>query len=104
MVMIFFHKAEEITKVEATVGDTLLKVAQKNNIELFGGCDGAGVCGTCHIYLESTYMPKIEKYAKKTDEEMNILEGIPKSGENSRLACQVVIQEDLEGMRVILPS
>lgn len=89
----------EIT-VDAVVGDTLLETAHKNNIELFGGCGGAGVCGTCHVLIDDGHL---EKLNEKSDDEDDLLDVLQNGCGNSRLACQVVVSEDLDGMVVTIP-
>jgi 2Fe-2S ferredoxin len=94
--IIFKTKNGEIT-AEANVGDTLLEVAQTNKIKLFGGCDGAGVCGTCRVSIDQQYA---EVLNKKTLEEEVILEILPSSSVNDRLGCQVIVSEAMDGMIV----
>jgi 2Fe-2S ferredoxin len=86
--------------VEASIGDTLLEVSQKNQISLFGGCGGAGVCGTCHVLIDDEHISKLNP---KSDSEEELLDILPIAKNNSRLACQVIVSEDLEGMIVTVP-
>ena len=86
--------------VECDNGKTLLEVAEEADIGLFGGCGGAGVCGSCHVYIEPQYMEKIKE---ASFEEQDLLEAVPNGKVNSRLACQVVISDELDGMVVELP-
>ncbi len=101
MIKIIFKSQDTEQTVEANTGDTLLETAKKNGIRLFGGCDGAGVCGTCHVYVDQHYVSKLNE---ANLEETDLLEVLPNSKSNSRLACQIVITEDLDGMTVIIPS
>lgn len=100
MAKIIFKTDAGETVVDAVLGDTLLEVAKKNGISLFGGCDGAGVCGTCHVFIDPEYISKVNE---ATFEEQDLLEILPNGKTNSRLACQIVITEQLDGMLVTIP-
>ncbi|MDR1488810.1 MAG: 2Fe-2S iron-sulfur cluster binding domain-containing protein [Holosporales bacterium] len=100
-IKIIFNRAGKITEAVAEVGDTLLETAHKNGIKLFGGCSGAGVCGTCHILVEESYLNKINP---PTDEELDIFDIFPNFSSNSRLACQVIVSDSAHGMTVTIPS
>jgi 2Fe-2S ferredoxin len=94
MVKIVFKSKEREQLIEASVGDTILEAAQKNGIRLFAGCRGAGVCGTCHVNLD--------RDTDASSEERDLLE-VVSSGQNSRLACQVIISKEFDGMVVTIP-
>ena len=100
MPKITFRSNNFETTVNAVVGDTLLETANKNNIELFGGCGGAGVCGTCHVFIDSEHFDKLNE---KSEDEEDLLDVLPNGRVSSRLACQVVVSEDLDGMIVTIP-
>ena len=67
MPKIIFITEEGEVLVEAKIGETLLEAARRNNIPLFGGCDGAGVCGGCHVIVEEDFYKKLPP----PSEEMN---------------------------------
>ncbi len=100
MAKITFKTAGTETTVDAAVGETLLETAKKNGVKLFGGCDGAGVCGTCHVYIDQDFIDKVN--AASMDEE-DLLEVLPNGKMNSRLACQVIVSENLDGLIVTIP-
>ncbi|MDR1289536.1 MAG: 2Fe-2S iron-sulfur cluster binding domain-containing protein [Holosporales bacterium] len=100
MPKIIFRTSGGEVEVDALVGDTLLEVAQKNGVSLFGGCSGAGVCGTCHVLIPPEFLQKLNE---PSDHEADLLEVLPMSKENSRLACQVVVTDELDGLIVNIP-
>lgn len=100
MPKIIFQFDNTKTEVNAIVGDTLLETAKKNGIKLFGGCDGAGVCGTCHVFIDPDYLPKLNEAAF---DEQDLLDVLSNGKTNSRLACQIVVTEQLDGMKVVIP-
>lgn len=100
MAKITFRSNGDDTVVDAQNGETLLEVAAKAGVELFGGCGGAGVCGSCHVYISSEHMSKLND---ATFEEQDLLDALPNGKVNSRLACQVVISDECDGMVVEIP-
>jgi ferredoxin len=100
MVVIKFKSKSGETMAQAAVGETLLGVAQKAGVDLFGGCGGAGMCGTCHVLVDMAFDDKLnEQSIKETD----LLEIIPSRKPNSRLACQVIVSEEMDGLTVTIP-
>ena len=86
---------------EAEVGTTLLEVAKQNNVSLMGACDGACACGTCHVYIDENYIDKLENPSEQENSVLDVVFGIQN---NSRLACQVIVNEKMDGMKVIIPE
>jgi 2Fe-2S ferredoxin len=100
MVTIKFKSETEEIIANAGIGETLLTVAQKAGVKLFGGCGGAGVCGTCHIFIDPEFVDKLDE---PLIEEADMLEILPSKKYNSRLACQIIVSENMDGMTVIIP-
>ncbi len=96
----FIQKDNSEIEVEAEIGKTLLDVIKENNINLIGACDGACACGTCHVLIDEETLSKIEP--AKEDEE-NILDIVFGIQHNSRLACQVIITEQMEDAIITIP-
>ena len=97
----FIQKNGTKVEVEANVGQTLLEVAEQNNIDLIGACGGSCACGSCHVYIDEETLKKIEP-AK--DDEENVLDVVFNLQSNSRLACQVVVSEVMDGAIITIPS
>lgn len=100
MPKIIFKSEDKEIVVDAVVGETLLETANKADVPLFGGCGGAGVCGTCHVFIDQAFLKKLNK---STLEELDLIDVLPNGNSNSRLACQVVVTEELDGMTVTIP-
>jgi len=100
MPKIIFKSEDKEIVVDAVVGETLLETANKADVPLFGGCGGAGVCGTCHVFIDQAFLKKLNK---PTLEELDLIDVLPNGNSNSRLACQVVVTEELDGMTVTIP-
>ena len=90
------------TEVKANVGETVMEAAINNGVPgIDADCGGACACATCHVFIDESFMDKIP--AKEETEEA-MLEFTEGGKENSRLACQVVISEELDGLRVTTPE
>jgi ferredoxin len=83
---------------EFSEGETILHVAEKNNIPLNGFCEGFGICGGCHVIVENFH----DKLPEISDEENDALDNAKGITLKSRLACQVILNSSLNGLRVRL--
>lgn len=79
-------------------GQTVLQVAEENGIKLNSNCEGFGVCGGCHVKIESL-LSELPEISEKEDDALDRVSGV---GMNSRLACQVVLNSNLDGLIVKL--
>ncbi len=91
-------------KVEATVAGetTLMELAVANDVEgVLADCGGACVCATCHCQLDASYSDTLGEpgagEAMMLDELLNV-------SERSRLACQIDLTAELNGLVVTIPS
>ena len=97
----FIQANGEKKTVDAENGKTLLEIAKENNINLTGACDGACACGTCHVYIDEQTLSKMK--TPKEDGE-NVLDIVFNVQPNSRLACQVVVGDEMDGAVVTIPE
>jgi len=98
----FVDKDGDEHKLAVNEGDNLLTVAQANDIEMEGACEGSLSCSTCHVIVEEESM--YDKMPEATDEENDMLDLAFGLTETSRLGCQVIMTKELDGLRVHLPS
>jgi ferredoxin len=98
--VIFVEDQKEI-EIEALVGLSILEVAHQNNIDLEGACEGSLACATCHVILEETVYNKLPAPEEAEEDMLDLAFGLTRT---SRLGCQVILNKELNGMRVILPS
>jgi 2Fe-2S ferredoxin len=87
--------------VEAPVGLSLLEVAHKYNINLEGACEGSLACSTCHIVVDKEFYDKLPSASEEEEDMLDLAFGLTHT---SRLGCQIIISEALEGLTVSLPS
>lgn len=62
-------------------------------------CGGACACATCHVYVDHDWMDAMED---QSEEEIDMLDGAFEVEENSRLSCQIIMTEELDGLKVTL--
>lgn len=60
-------------------------------------CGGVASCGTCHVYIDANWDKRLTSPNKA---ERGLLEGLTETLPNSRLACQIVLSDDLDGIRL----
>lgn len=81
-------------------GDSLLRVAQAAGLPLEGTCEGQMACSTCHIYVARDWLKRLPA---PSEEEEDMLDLAAAARANSRLSCQVVLDEALDGLAITIP-
>jgi 2Fe-2S ferredoxin len=84
--------------VEAQAGATLLDVISENGIPVIGVCSGSGVCASCQVKIAPESAPSVQP---PSNQELDVLEMF-QADDGVRLACQVTLTEQNDGLRVIL--
>ena len=90
----------EVT-VDAQNGLSLLEVAHNNGISLEGACEGSLACSTCHIIVEKEFFEKLPEPSEEEEDMLDLAWGLTHT---SRLGCQMIINDGLDGMKVKVPS
>jgi len=76
--------------------------ALQNNIPgIDADCGGSCACATCHVYVDEKWFDKLQK---KEDAEQDMLDMAFEPKKNSRLACQIIATDELDGLVVKMPS
>lgn len=104
-ITINFLKANgERIQVKGKVGESLLDVVVNNHVDLegFGACEGTLTCSTCHLIFKKEDYDNLPD--KPTDEELDMLDLAYDLTETSRLACQIIVNEKLDGVEVKVPA
>jgi len=87
--------------VQATVGRNMLQVAHDFDIELEGACECSLACSTCHVILDQEVYDKLDPPCEDEEDMLDLAFGLT---ETSRLGCQIIARDGLQGMRMRLPS
>ena len=103
MTLVRFFKADGTLdkEVQAAPGQRLLDVAWAERQPLEGACEGVMACSTCHVIVDAEDFGKLPP---ATDEEEDLLDLAAHATRTSRLACQIILTEDLESLDVRMPS
>jgi len=89
-------------EVEAKPGQSIMEVAVANMIPgIDADCGGACACATCHVYVDDAW---VEKLKAKDDMEDSMLDFAEDVRENSRLCCQILVTDELDGIVVTTPE
>ena len=92
------HNGNE-QQIEGIDGWQLMEAIRDEGVEIKAECGGACACATCHVYIDEDWKNKIPE---KSEEEMDMLDLAFDVQENSRLACQITITPDMDGLKVTL--
>ncbi len=90
------------TTVEVPVGINLMRAATEYGVSgIDGDCGGSCACGTCHVFVDPKWLNQLDA-ANVMEQDM--LGFAPEVKDNSRLACQIVLNEALDGLTVSIPE
>ena len=99
--MTFLQRDGTSREVDAPTGLSVLEIAHKHDIDIEGACEGSLACSTCHVIVDAEWYAKL---AKATEDEEDMLDLAFGLTETSRLGCQIVMGEKLDGLVVKLPA
>eukprot|EP00096_Caligus_rogercresseyi_P005792 TRINITY_DN21807_c0_g1_i1.p1 TRINITY_DN21807_c0_g1~~TRINITY_DN21807_c0_g1_i1.p1 ORF type:complete len:151 (-),score=33.46 TRINITY_DN21807_c0_g1_i1:117-569(-) len=87
-------------KITGKIGEKLLYLAHRRGVDMEGACEASLACTTCHVYVENHE----ERLPEPTELEDDLLDQAPFLEINSRLGCQIILSEELDGLVVRLPQ
>ena len=99
--MTFIERDGTRKEVDAPLGLSVLEIAHKHGVEIEGACEGSLACSTCHVVVDGTWYGKL---AGATEDEEDMLDLAFGLTHTSRLGCQIIITEELDGLTVQLPA
>lgn len=101
MIRVRFIAADgSVIEAQASQGDRLLEIAQNAGMPLEGTCEGQMACSTCHVIVDPEWFARL---APAVADEEDMLDLAACATRHSRLACQVVLDEKLDGLTVRIP-
>lgn len=87
--------------VDAPVGLSVLEIAHQNNVDLEGACEGSLACSTCHVIVEQDWFDLLPEASEDEQDMLDLAFGLTHT---SRLGCQIIMTEELDGLVVKLPA
>lgn len=88
-------------EVEAPIGLSVLEIAHRNNIDIEGACEGSLACSTCHVIVDPEDYERLSEATEDEEDMLDLAFGLTKT---SRLGCQIIMTEELDGLTVTLPA
>lgn len=88
-------------EVEAPEGLSVLEIAHRNDIDLEGACEGSLACSTCHVIVDPEWYAALEEPTEDEEDMLDLAFGLAKT---SRLGCQIIMSDKLDGLTVRLPE
>ena len=83
-------------------GLTVMEGAIQNDIPgIDADCGGSMACATCHVYVEEKWLDKL---SKAEDAEVDMIDMAYEPKKNSRLSCQIIVSDELNGLKVTTPE
>ena len=99
--MTFIERDGTRREVDAPNGLSVLEIAHKHKVDIEGACEGSLACSTCHVIVDETWYQVLKKATEDEEDMLDLAFGLT---ETSRLGCQIVMSEALDGLVVALPS
>ena len=88
--------------IEVENGLSVMEGAIQNDIPgIDADCGGAMACATCHVYVEEKWLDKLPK---SEEAEIDMIDMAYEPKKNSRLSCQLIVTDELEGLTVTTPE
>ena len=103
MAKIIYNTYDDKTHIiDVQNGLSVMEGAVQNDIPgIDADCGGGMACATCHVYIKEDWLDKLPK---KEDGEEDMLDMAYEPKTNSRLSCQLIVNDDLDGLVVNIPS
>jgi 2Fe-2S ferredoxin len=99
--MTFIERDGTRRDVDAPLGLSVLEIAHKHGVDIEGACEGSLACSTCHVVVDAGWFKKLETPTEDEEDMLDLAFGLTQT---SRLGCQIVMTEELDGLVVKLPS
>jgi ferredoxin, 2Fe-2S len=99
--MTFIDRDGTPHEVDAPIGQSVLEIAHRHKIDIEGACEGSLACSTCHVIVDAEWYELLKEATEDEEDMLDLAFGLTKT---SRLGCQIVMTEELDGLTVSLPA
>jgi ferredoxin, 2Fe-2S len=99
--MVFIERDGTRREVEAPLGLSVLEIAHKHGVDIEGACEGSLACSTCHVIVDPSWFTKLSTPTEDEEDMLDLAFGLEQT---SRLGCQIVMTQGLDGLVVRLPA
>ncbi len=99
--MVFIETDGNRKEVDAPNGLSVMEIAHRHGVDIEGACDGSLACSTCHVIVEPAWAGRLDEPSEDEEDMLDLAFGLT---ETSRLGCQIIMSESLDGLTVELPQ
>ena len=99
--MVFIESDGNRKEVDAPIGLSVMEIAHRHGVDIEGACDGSLACSTCHVIVEPAWSGRLDEASEDEEDMLDLAFGLE---ETSRLGCQIIMSEALDGLTVKLPA
>jgi 2Fe-2S ferredoxin len=99
--LVFIDRDDTRHEVEVPVGLSVMEAAHRHDIDLEGACEGSLACSTCHVIVDPAWFDKLKEPTEDEEDMLDLAFGLART---SRLGCQIIMTEELDGLVVRLPA
>jgi 2Fe-2S ferredoxin len=99
--MTFITAAGERQEIEAPSGLSVMAIARMHDLGIEGACEGSIACATCHVIVDAAYAGRLGEASAEEEDMLDLALGVEPT---SRLGCQIVLTDELDGLTVRLPE
>ncbi|QNL49126.1 2Fe-2S iron-sulfur cluster binding domain-containing protein [Olivibacter sp. SDN3] len=86
----------QVIEIPEDINLSLMEILKASEYNILATCGGMALCATCHVEVQAG----ITHLHEPSEEELDMLDALPDADENSRLACQIRLSEQLDGLQV----
>jgi 2Fe-2S ferredoxin len=79
----------------------VLEIAHKYGVDIEGACEGSLACSTCHVIVDPEWYELLKEASDDEEDMLDLAFGLTQT---SRLGCQIIMSEELDGLTVKLPQ
>jgi 2Fe-2S ferredoxin len=98
--MTFIERDGTRKEVDAPLGLSVLEIAHRHGVDLEGACEGSLACSTCHVIVDPEWFDLLKEPTEDEEDMLDLAFGL---SQTSRLGCQIIMTEELDGLTVSLP-
>lgn len=93
----------DVRVIDGALGDSVMQTAVRNGLpDIVGECGGVLSCATCHVFVDEADLARIPPMNDLEDE---MLDGtVVDRCDNSRLSCQIILDDEVGELRVTTPE
>jgi 2Fe-2S ferredoxin len=99
--MVFIERDGGRREVDAPLGLSVLEIAHKHDVDIEGACEGSLACSTCHVIVDPEWYELLKDATEDEEDMLDLAFGLTAT---SRLGCQIIMTEELDGLTVRLPK